>query len=58
MLTVVVSLNNGIRLLHLASMAAALAEMALEEVNKDLDDDNEFVNDNGIQYITVLQQHD
>ncbi len=29
-------------------MAAALAEMALEEVNKDLDDDREFVNDKGI----------
>lgn len=38
-------------------MAAALAEMALEEGNKDLDDDNEFVNENGIQYMTMLQQY-
>lgn len=29
------------------SMEAALAEMALEDSNKDLDDDNDFVNDKG-----------
>lgn len=28
-------------------MEAALAEMALDELNKDMDDDNDFVNDKG-----------
>ena len=31
-------------------MEAALAEMALDEVDKDLEDDKEFVDDKGTRY--------
>lgn len=34
-------------------MEAALAEMGLEEMSKDLDDDNEFVNVKGMYIIPV-----
>ena len=35
-------------------MEAALAEMALDEVDKDLEDDKEFVDDKGTRYESLL----
>lgn len=35
-------------------MEAALAEMALDDLNKDMDDDNDFVDDKGTRAIRTF----